>query len=209
VTSHSGTITETQCRASTADRATTELCSRLNPTRLAVSVALPPTRSRHSPDWDDAPSMTEVHARTKIHQSELITVVQRGRLLMGDVPHHGQMRVDQCHFVTFFPTERDHQEKRSVRDEEDDGRRDTRERKRHTAPEEEPSGSTIQDSNPAAHRSKRQGTQPKHTGQTPPRPNSMTAPTQPQEDRVELPGALGSQQRERNVVGDGCVDASH
>jgi hypothetical protein len=43
VTSHSGMFTETQRRASTAGRATTELCSRLNPTRLAVSVALPPT----------------------------------------------------------------------------------------------------------------------------------------------------------------------
>ena len=85
MTSQSGTFTETQCRASTADRATTELCSRLNPTRLAVCFVLTPTRSRHSPDWDDAPSMTEVHARTKIHQSELIAMVQRGRWLMGDV----------------------------------------------------------------------------------------------------------------------------
>jgi hypothetical protein len=50
--------------------------------------------------------MTEVHARTKIHQSELIAVVQRERWLMGDVPHHGEMCVDKCHFITFFPTER-------------------------------------------------------------------------------------------------------
>jgi len=198
VRSHSGTFTETQCRASTAGRATTELCSRLNPTRLAVCFVLTPTRSRHSPDWDDAPSMTEVYAGTKIHQSELIVSGPKGTVADGRRAASWRNVCGQMSLRHILPHSKKTTRRREVQGmgKTTEGetcakgsviqhQRKNRQDPRSSIPIQLRTGASVRVHNPSS---------ALHTGQTPPRPNTMTAPSQPQEDRVEPPGALGSQQ---------------